>query len=241
MLYFLFYPTLQNLNITQQESGPKLTWIDEQRPLLTVKFRIDSTVLTTDQHLHNLFAHAERLLEVGRLSMPSDSETCKILKAAHAVHISALITFLPTILDELFVLLVSASSEEIGLNIIRLLINFIHMVAEEAGRKELLLAYVKYVFKTPKSAKRTSTLSPSQQHTVHGELCRHLPTLLHPNNTDFLLVNKFMKFSGIFFDIIVKSMAHHLLGSGRIKMHRNERFPKEFELRIDALFEVRNI
>lgn len=132
----------------------------------------------------------------------------------------------------------NTTSEEVGLNIIRLLVNLIHMIAEEAGRKELLLSYIKYVFQTPRLFTSKGGTSPNSINTVHGELCRHLPTLLHPNNTDFLIVNKFMKYSGIFFDIIVKSMAQHLLSTGRIKMLRNERFPKEFATRVESLFQV---
>lgn len=214
-----------------------MQWIDNQKPIFNISFRLNSTIFTTDQHLHNLFAHAERLIESTRGPIPSESETCKILKAAHAMDIRSVINFLPTLLDELFVLLVTSTNEEISCNIIRLLINLIHMVAEEAQRKELILSYVKYNFKTPQSKLKSSS-SPSTVTTVHGEICRHLPSLLHPNNTDFLLVNKFMKFSSIIFDIIIKSMAHYLITSGRIRMHRNERFSKEFELRIENLFQV---
>lgn len=202
-----------------------------------MNFRLNSTIFTTDQHLHNLFAHAERLIESTRGPIPSESETCKILKAAHAMDIRSAINFLPTLLDELFVLLVTSANEDVSCNIIRLLINLIHMVAEEAQRKDLILSYVKYNFKTP-SIKGKAGSSPNTTNTVHGEICKHLPSLLHPNNTDFLLVNKFMKFSSIIFDIIIKSMAHFLINSGRIRMHRNERFSKEFELRIENLFQV---
>ncbi|XP_058060238.1 dedicator of cytokinesis protein 9 [Anopheles bellator] len=234
------YLAIQPLGLGKgQNAGPDVQWIDNQRPIFTVNFRLDSTVLTTDQHLHNLFLHAERLLEHSKTVAPPDTtETCKILKAAHAIHISSLITFLPTILNQLLSLLVATSSEEVGLNIIRLLVNLFHLVAEEAKRKELLVAYVKYVYKI--DCQPVNGCSPTSQNvsTVHGELCRHLPTLLHPNNTDFLLVNKFMKFSGIFFEVILKSMAQYLLTTGRIKMQRNERFPKEFCNRIEALFQV---
>ncbi|XP_058818406.1 dedicator of cytokinesis protein 9 isoform X4 [Topomyia yanbarensis] len=234
------YLSIQPLGLGKgQNSGPDIQWIDNQRPIFTVQFRLDSTVLTTDQHLHNLFVHAERLLEQSKTAaLPAESETCKILKAAHAIHVSSLITFLPTILNQLFTLLVATASEEIGLNIIRLLVNLFHMVAEEAKRKELLVSYVKFVFRIEGFPVNGCSPKSQQVSTVHGELCRHLPTLLHPNNTDFLLVNKFMKFSGIFFDIIVKSMGQFLLSTGRIKMQRNERFPKEFATRIDALFQV---
>ncbi|XP_038110959.1 dedicator of cytokinesis protein 9 isoform X3 [Culex quinquefasciatus] len=234
------YLSIQPLGLGKgQNSGPDIQWIDNQRPIFTVGFRLDSTVITTDQHLHNLFVHAERLLEQPKTAaQPAESETCKILKAAHAIHISSLISFLPTILNQLFTLLVATSSEEIGLNIIRLLVNVFHMLAEEAKRKELLTSYVRYVFRIEGFPVNGCSPTSQQVATVHGELCRHLPTLLHPNNTDFLLVNKFMKFSGIFFDIIIKSMGQFLLSTGRIKMQRNERFPKEYSTRIESLFHV---
>uniref|UniRef100_A0A4Y0BJ69 Dedicator of cytokinesis protein 9 n=1 Tax=Anopheles funestus TaxID=62324 RepID=A0A4Y0BJ69_ANOFN len=233
------YLSIQPLGLGKGNAGPDVQWIDNQRPIFTISLRLDSTVLTTDQHLHNLFLHAERLLEHSKTVAPPDTtETCKILKAAHAIQIGSLITFLPTILNQLFSLLVATNSEEVGLNIIRLLVNLFHMVAEEAKRKELLMAYVKYVYRIDSQPVNGSSPTSQSVNTVHGELCRHLPTLLHSNNTDFLLVNKFMKFSGIFFEVIVKSMAQYLLSTGRIKMQRNERFPKEFCTRIEALFQV---
>lgn len=79
----------------------------------------------------------------------------------------------------------------------------------EIGRKEILMSYVKYVFVTPETKRQT---------TVHEEICKHLPVLLNPDNTDFLVVNKFMHHSSFFFDIIIKSMAQHLLNTGRIKV-----------------------
>lgn len=216
---------------------------------------LNSTVLSTDQHLHNLFHHIDRVLSLPKaVAQPAEKETCKILKAAHAMHVTSVITFLPTLLNQLFQLLVHTTSEEIGLNVIRLLVNLMHMVADDAGRRELLTAYVTYVFQTGNfTVKRTSSSGAANAnngtakssksgghivHTVHGELCRHLPAILHPNNTDFLIVNKFMKNSGIFFDIIIKSMAQHLLGSGRIRMLRNERLPTSFATHLEELVHV---
>lgn len=144
-------------------------------------------------------------------AIPSEIETCKILKALHAIQLTTLITFLPTLLNQLFTLLVATTSEEIGLNIIRVLINLVNMIYE-AGRKDILQAYVKYVFVVTPISKRITT--------VHEELGKHLPMILHPNNTDFLVVNKFMHHGDFFFDVIVKAMAQHLLASGRIKVCR---------------------
>jgi hypothetical protein len=66
------------------------------------------------------------------------------LQAAHAVQLPTIITFLPSLLNHLFTLLVLTSSEKIGLNVIQVLIHIIHMV-HEAGRKEILQAYVKVI------------------------------------------------------------------------------------------------
>lgn len=201
--------------------------------------------------MHNLFSHTDRILQQPKsIAIPAETETCKILKAAHAIQVSSIITFLPTILNQLFTLLVNNNNnEEISLNVIRLLINLIHMVADEAGRKDLLTAYVKYVFQISSynnnnnnnhklSTNGNNGSTNNYQNTVHGELCHGLLKLLHPNNTDFLIVNKFMKYSNVFFEIIVKSMAQHLMVTGRIRMHRNERFPKEFPTKIESLFQV---
>lgn len=155
-----------------------------------------------------MFCHAERLLDPKPSVQPSESETCKIIKALHAIHLTTLITFLPTLLNQLLALLVLTTSDEIGLNIIRVLINLVNMIYD-AGRKEILQAYVKYVFVQPDGKRQT---------TVHEEMSKHLPTILHPNNTDFLVVNKFMHHSNFFFDVMIKGMAQHLLTTGRIKV-----------------------
>lgn len=155
-----------------------------------------------------MFLLSERLLNPKPTSVPLESETCKIIKALHAVQIPALITFLPVTLNQLFTLLVATKSEEIGLNIIRVLINLVYMVYEN-NRKEVLQSYVKYVFVTPDCKKHSS---------VHEEICKYLPTILNPNNTDFLVVDKFMHHSLFFFDVIIKSMAQFLLNTDRIKV-----------------------
>lgn len=103
-----------------------------------------STVITKDVHLHNLFCHIEKLVDKQTTVIPSDSETCKILKASHAIHLSTAITFLPTILNQLFNMLLITTAEEIGMNVIRILIHVIHLV-HEAGRREILQPYVKVI------------------------------------------------------------------------------------------------
>ncbi|KAB0797571.1 hypothetical protein PPYR_08564 [Photinus pyralis] len=222
------YLSIHPFGLGKGNAGPEIAWIDNQRPLFTVSFNLVSTMNTRDQHLYNLFTQAERLLDPTLSTPPSENETCKIIKALHAIHLTTLITFLPTLLNQLFMLLVITKNDEIGLNIIRVLINLINMVCD-AGRKEVLQSYVKYVFIQSNSTKDS---------TVHEEIVKHLPTILHPNNTDFLVVNKFMHHSSFFFDIIIKGMAQYLLTTGRIKMLRNERFSAQYSQRIEAMLQV---
>ncbi|XP_015124186.1 dedicator of cytokinesis protein 11 isoform X2 [Diachasma alloeum] len=228
------YLSIEPLGLGQGNSGPDVTWIDAQRPIFTVSFHLTSTIFTRDLHLHNLFVHAEKIIDrkVSSTVMPSDTETCKILKAAHAIQLVTAITFLPTILNQLFALLISDPAEEVCLCIIRLLIHIINSL-HEAERRDVLQAYVKFVFVALSS--NGTINSPT---TVHQQLAKYLPTLLQPSNTDFLIVNKFMHHSNFFFEIMVKSMAQHMLTTGRIKMHRNERFPHDYYKAIKKLLEV---
>ncbi|XP_063232760.1 dedicator of cytokinesis protein 9 isoform X1 [Bacillus rossius redtenbacheri] len=222
------YLSVQPLGLGKGYAGPDVSWIDGQRHIFGVCLQLVSTVATKDQHLHNLFSHTEKMFGPKPSALPSESETCKILKAAHAMQLPSCITFLPTLLNHLFSLLVTTTSEEVGLNVIRVLIHVIHLI-HEAGRKSILQTYVKFVFVPPCVASAT---------TVHEEMSRHLPTLLQPANTDFLVINKFMHHSSFFFDVMVKSMAQHLLTTGRIKMHRNERFSADLLFRIQNLLQV---
>nr|CAH7754240.1 unnamed protein product [Callosobruchus chinensis] len=222
------YLSVTPFGLGKGNAGPEITWIDSQKPIFTIAFNLVSTINTKDQHLYNLFTHAEKLLDTKPSVVPAESETCKILKALHAIHLTTLITFLPTLFNQLFTLLVVTSSEEIGLNIIRVLINLVNMLYE-ANRRDILQSYVKYVFVLPDIKKNS---------TVHEEMCKHLPVILHPNNTDFLVVNKFMHHSDFFFDVIIKSMAQFLLTTGRIKMHRHERFSTDYLEKVDHLIQV---
>ena len=65
----------------------------------------------------------------------------------------------------------------------------------------------------------TETVAGPKQKTVHEELARYLKAALGPNQTDQLIVSKFLKHIWFFFEILVKSMAQYLLSTDRIKVH----------------------
>lgn len=119
-----------------------------------------------------------------------------------------------------------------------------------------MFSCIQYVLVSPTS-KDGST-------TVHEQLSRHLPTLLRPDYADFLTVNKLMRHSDFFFQVMAKSMAQYLLTSGRIKvkqirlsissdlyvcphltmsylclkMVRNERFSDNYQRKIEELLDA---
>ncbi|KAG8197439.1 hypothetical protein JTE90_014923 [Oedothorax gibbosus] len=152
----------------------------------------------------------------------------KTLKTLHAVDMSTIIYFLPTLLNELFHLIVMTSNEDVALNTVRVLIHIVHGV-HDAGKDDILHSYVQYVFKTEELTVK--------KRVVHEELVKSLNVMLKPANTDFLMINKFLRHSWFFFQIISKSTAQHLLSSERIKMLRQERFPADYQLCIRSLIE----
>ncbi len=64
----------------------------------------------------------------------------------------------------------------------------------------------------------TEPVASLKQKSVHEELAHHLKAMLLPTNADQLVIGKFMKHSWFFFELLVKSMAQHLLSTGRIKV-----------------------
>lgn len=248
------YLSCQPLGLGKGYSGPEIRWVDGGKELFKVSFILVSTVNSKDPHLHNFFSQCQRLLESKVLDMepnsvikeevnvPAGNESgrelskyvkvqhgmAKTLKTLHAVDMSTIIYFLPTLLNELFHLLVITSNEDVALNTVRVIIHIVHGV-HEAGKNDILHSYVQYVF-------RTQELT-TKKRVVHEELAKSLNTTLKPANTDFLMINKFLRHSWFFFQIISKSMAQHLIATERIKMLRQERFPADYQLCIRSLVE----
>ena len=73
--------------------------------------------------------------------------------------------------------------------------------------------FLQYVFKpdpVPKGSKSAKT--------VHEELAKNLTTILRPATADHVVVNKFLKHSWFFFEVLIKSMALYLIDTDRIKV-----------------------
>ncbi|KAI8427626.1 hypothetical protein MSG28_002111 [Choristoneura fumiferana] len=221
------YLSIQPLGLGKRNAGPEVIWVEGEKQLFRCQLVLDSTVATRDAHLHNLFVQAERLIRTNSPptspSPPPWNDVCNALKAAHAIKLSALVAFLPTILNQLFELMTVEKSytPDMGYQIVKLIVHFIHMI-HDYGRKDLLDSYVKYVFNCV-------------EFKLHTVLTAPLHMFVDPNQQDFLLGHKFMQYSSFFFDIIIKSMAQYLINTGRIKMSRNERFHADLLDNIEKL------
>ncbi|XP_059484145.1 dedicator of cytokinesis protein 9 isoform X2 [Neocloeon triangulifer] len=225
------YLAVKPLGLGKGYAGPEITWLDGHKSLFRVGLRLVSTLATTDGHLHNMFVQAEKLLEPKPVQLPpNELETSKVLKAGHAIHISTLLNFLPTILNLLFNLLAKCGNVgTVGIDTMRLLLHIVTQT-KDAGRHDALVAYVKYVY--------GSSHAGDSNQPLHEQLAVHMPALLDSiAATEIHLALQLMSHSGFFLEILAKSMAQHLLVTGRIKMLRNERFSADFTLSLGQMLD----
>ncbi|XP_053540067.1 dedicator of cytokinesis protein 9 isoform X7 [Ictalurus punctatus] len=215
---------LSNHEGVNKHSGPEVKWVDGGRPLFRVSTHLVSSVYTQDQHLHNFFHHYQKI-ESGSVQA-TEGDLVKYLKSLHAMEGHVMIKFLPTILNQLVHVLTTTSHEDVAVNTTRVMVHIVAQCHEE-GLEHYLRSYVKYVFKT-------ETCSAVNGKTVHEELARAMTAILKPS-TDFLTSNKLLKYSWYFFETLVKSMAQHLIESGKVKLSRNQRFTASFHHAVETL------
>ncbi|KAF1371629.1 hypothetical protein PFLUV_G00270450 [Perca fluviatilis] len=206
-----------------KNSGSEIKWVDGGKPLFKVSTHLVSTVYTQDQHLQNFFHHCQ-IMELSEQA--SEGELVKYLKSLHAMEGHVMVNFLPTILNQLFCVLTRATHEDVAVNVTRVMV---HVVAQchEEGLEHYLRSYIKFVFKP-------EPYSSTNVKTVHEELAKAMTAILKPS-TDFLTSNKLLKYSWYFFEALVKSMAHYLIESGKVKLSRNQRFSASFYHAVETL------
>ncbi|XP_034006984.1 dedicator of cytokinesis protein 9 isoform X1 [Trematomus bernacchii] len=206
-----------------KHSGSEIKWVDGGKPLFKVSTHLVSTVYTQDQHLHNFFHHCH-IMEMSEQA--SEGELVKYLKSLHAMEGHVMVNFLPTILNQLFCVLTRATHEDVAVNMTRVMV---HVVAQchEEGLEHYLRSYIKFVFKP-------EPYSSTNVKTVHEELAKTMTAILRPS-TDFLTSNKLLKYSWYFFEALVKSMAHYLMESGKVKLARIQRFSASFNHAVETL------
>ncbi|KAJ8003348.1 hypothetical protein DPEC_G00147390 [Dallia pectoralis] len=218
----------------------EIKWVDGGKLLFKLSTHLVSTVHTQDQHLHNFFHHWQNM-ECGLEGLTSDpdlsdplleapeQQLVKHLKTLQAMQGHVMVNFLPTILNQLFLVLTRTTQEEVAVNVTRVMVHIVAQCHEE-GLEHHLRSYVKFVFK-PESCSTGVVFSPK---SVHEELAKAMTTILKPS-TDFLTCNKLLKYSWYFLEVLVKSMAHYLIASSKVKLSRNQRFSGSFHHTVETL------
>ncbi|XP_026708643.1 dedicator of cytokinesis protein 9 isoform X5 [Athene cunicularia] len=206
-----------------KHSGPEIKWVDGGKQLLKISTHLVSTVYTQDQHLHNFFQYCQKT-ESGARALGTD--LVKYLKSLHAMEGHVMIAFLPTVLNQLFRVLTRATQEEVAVNVTRVIIHIVAQCHEE-GLDSYLRSYVKYAYKA-------EPYVGSEYKTVHEELTKSMTTILKPS-ADFLTSNKLLKYSWFFFEVLIKSMAQHLIENSKVKLLRNQRFSASFHHAVETV------
>ncbi|KAK4319158.1 hypothetical protein Pmani_009878 [Petrolisthes manimaculis] len=243
------YLSIEPLGLGKGFAGPEVRWVDNQKNVFRMSMRLVSTILSPDQHLHNFFQSSSSLVPLlgpgsgggggggggsssggsassPRPTQPTDGEMLKNLKALHALEVGTVVAFLPTVLNQLFGVLLQ-SGPDVATHVTRVLVHIVHQ-CYEAGRDDILNSYIKYVMSVWCQGRRT----------VHQELCHSLAELLQPSSTDHLTATRVLRHAHYFFAFVTRSMALHLLTTARIKMVRNERFSEEYQTEVRSVVEL---
>ncbi|XP_031228246.1 dedicator of cytokinesis protein 11 [Mastomys coucha] len=202
---------------SRRQSNADIKWVDGAKPLLKIKTHLESTIYTQDLHVHKFFHHCQ-LIQSGSKEVPG--ELIKYLKCLHAMEIQVMIQFLPVILMQLFRVLTNMTHEDdVPINCTMVLLHIVSKCHEE-GLESYLRSFIKYSFRPEKP----STL---QAQLIHETLATTMIAILK-QSADFLAINKLLKYSWFFFEIIAKSMATYLLEENKIKLPRGQRFPEAY-------------
>ncbi|XP_068960642.1 dedicator of cytokinesis protein 10 isoform X1 [Petaurus breviceps papuanus] len=217
------YLSLQD-SATGKHSGSDFKWVDGGKPLFKVTTFVVSTVNTQDPYVNTFFQQCQK--RENDMSQPPTSNfvlSCKNLLNVEKIH--AIMSFLPIILNQLFKVLVQNEEDDITSTVTRVLTDIVSKCHEEQ-LDHSVKSYIKYVFKT----------TTYKERTVHEELTKSVAGLLKSN--ELSTVKHVLKHSWFFFDIILKSMAQHLVDTKKIELPRAQRFPYSYQSELDALVMV---
>uniref|UniRef100_A0A3B4GQ70 Dedicator of cytokinesis protein 11-like n=1 Tax=Pundamilia nyererei TaxID=303518 RepID=A0A3B4GQ70_9CICH len=183
-----------------------------------VRTHVASTIYPQDLHLHKFFQHCQLMRTA---SEGNPAELIKYLKCLHAMETHVIITFLPTVLMQLFEVLTAATKEahEIAVNSLRVIIHIVSKCHEE-GLEHYLRSFVKV---------------SCRKHLTTHELLATAVTATLKQTADFNTSNKLLKYSWFFFETMAKSMAQYLQEENRMKMPRAQRFPESFHQALQSL------
>uniref|UniRef100_A0A672HTT0 Dedicator of cytokinesis 10 n=1 Tax=Salarias fasciatus TaxID=181472 RepID=A0A672HTT0_SALFA len=204
-----------------KENGADVKWVDGGKAIFKVSTNVVSTVYTQDPHLNRFFQQCQkRELD---LSQPPTSNFLNCLKVREKIPV--MVRFLPVLFNQLFKVLTQNDNDEVTTATTRVLVHIVAKCHEE-NLDHYLHSYIKYVFKSEAHGFRT----------VHEELAKGMTFDLKSNEQ--AAVKNVLKFSWFFSELIVKSMAQHLVDSDKVKLPRPQRFPSSYLNRVETLVET---
>uniref|UniRef100_A0A672I2W0 Dedicator of cytokinesis 10 n=1 Tax=Salarias fasciatus TaxID=181472 RepID=A0A672I2W0_SALFA len=206
------------------KNGADVKWVDGGKAIFKVSTNVVSTVYTQDPHLNRFFQQCQkRELD---LSQPPTSNFLNCLKGLLSMErIPVMVRFLPVLFNQLFKVLTQNDNDEVTTATTRVLVHIVAKCHEE-NLDHYLHSYIKYVFKSEAHGFRT----------VHEELAKGMTFDLKSNEQ--AAVKNVLKFSWFFSELIVKSMAQHLVDSDKVKLPRPQRFPSSYLNRVETLVET---
>uniref|UniRef100_H2Y9C7 PH domain-containing protein n=1 Tax=Ciona savignyi TaxID=51511 RepID=H2Y9C7_CIOSA len=208
----------------QDSHHGEVKWVDGGKNLFRVGLNLVSTIYTDDKFIHNFFESCQRL----STSTSEQSIDLNAIKSLAAADRSELVHYLPTILNQLLYLLtVEGITGDSHTTTIKCLIDIID-IYHFAEHDKVIQQYIKYMFVT-------APWKDYKSKTIHEELATVAQAMLRPSATDFLTANKLLLHSSFIFQIILKSMAQHLIQAKKLKQNRSERFPLSFQHAVQSL------
>ncbi|XP_056296692.1 dedicator of cytokinesis protein 10 isoform X4 [Pseudoliparis swirei] len=206
------------------KNAADLKWVDGGKAIFKVSTNVVSTVYTQDPHLNRFFQQCQK--REPDISQPPTSNFINCLKGLLSMErIPVIIRFLPVLFNQLFKVLTQNDNDEVTTATTRVLVHIVAKCHEE-NLDHYLHSYIKYVFRSEAHGFRT----------VHEELAKGMTFDLKSNEQT--AVKNVLKFSWFFFELIVKSMAQHLLDSDKVKLPRPQRFPSSYLSRVETLVET---
>ncbi|XP_058274449.1 dedicator of cytokinesis protein 10 isoform X2 [Hemibagrus wyckioides] len=206
---------------SSNKNGSDVKWVDGGKPVFKVSTLVLSTVYTQDPHLNRFFQQCQK--RETDLSQPPTSNFLNCLKGLLSMERNhVIIRFLPILFNQLFKVLTQNDSDEVTSTTTRVLVHILAKCHEE-NLDHYMHSYIKFVFKTEAHGFRT----------VHEELAKGMNSDLKSNEQS--AVKNILKFSWFFLEIIVKSMAQHLVDSDKLKVPRSQRFPGTFQSHLETL------
>uniref|UniRef100_A0A6Q2YUV2 Dedicator of cytokinesis 9b n=1 Tax=Esox lucius TaxID=8010 RepID=A0A6Q2YUV2_ESOLU len=192
-----------------KHSGPEIKWVDGGKPLFKLSTHLVSTVHTQDQHLHNFFHHWQNMECV--LDGPTTDPSDPLLGSPE----QELIKYLKSL---------HAMQGHVMVNFLPTILNQLFSVLTRTTQEEVAVNVIRVMVHIVAQCHEEGL----EHHLRSYVKIRHFDVFCH-----FVL-----QYSWYFLEVLVKSMAHYLIVSGKVKLCRNQRFSASFHHTVETLIHM---